>query len=332
MRILILTPTPPGSNRGNQITADRWKALLEDSGHQVAIDMKFDPIHKPDCLITLHAKHSWPNIQSCRAILPDCPIVLCLTGTDLHIDFQPGTKNHHSNETRENHEAVLKSLALSDAIVGLEPIGLSKIPRQFQDRCYVILQSALPFLPKPPKHPKRFTITVLGHLRSVKDPFRTAKAVRLLPSRSNIFVEQMGEALSEQMCRLAEQEANSNDRYHWLGNLPHHLAMKHLAASQLMVLSSFHEGAPSVLSEAIVNRIPIVASKIDATIGLLGSDYPGFFEAGDTRSLANQIATAEKDPGYLDTLNEWTEPLLPKLTPAFEKASWQNLLEEITGT
>lgn len=329
MRILIVAPAPTGSNRGNRITADRWRSLLEEAGHQVTVDMTFDPANKIDCLIALHARFSYPSIQYCREMHPTCPIVVCLTGTDLHIDFQPEQKNSQSKEARDNYEAVFKSLETSDAIVGLEPIGLNKLPKQFQNKCHVILQSACPFLPKPSKHPDRFLVSILGHLRPIKDPFRTAKAVRLLPEPSTIFVEQMGEALNDQMRCLAEQEAASNARYTWLGNLPHQKAMKRLASSNLMVLSSFHEGAPSVISEAIVNRIPIIASRIDATIGLLGSDYPGFFEAGHTESLAERLSKAENDASYLAALNQWTEPLLTHFTPRREKEAWQELLAQL---
>ena len=176
MRILIVAPAPTGSNRGNRITADRWKSLLQALGHQVAVEMQFDPADKIDCLIALHARHSYPTVRECRDTHPACPIVVCLTGTDLHVDFQPDQQNSRLPESRENYKAVSKSLEMANAIVGLEPRGLSKLPVPLRNKSHVILQSASPFLPEQPKPVNRFLISVLGHLRPIKDPLRTAIA------------------------------------------------------------------------------------------------------------------------------------------------------------
>ena len=66
----------------------------------------------------------------------------------------------------------------------------------------------------------RFTVCVLGHLRPVKDPFRTALAARLLPAESRIRVVHVGAALSEEMAELARAEAAENPRYRYVGELP----------------------------------------------------------------------------------------------------------------
>lgn len=330
MRILIVAPAPTGSNRGNRITADRWKLLLQALGHQVAVKMQFDPADKADCLIALHARHSYQTVRDYRETHSACPIVVCLTGTDLHVDFQPDQQNSRLAESRENYTAVSKSLEIANAIVGLEPRGLSKLPVSLRDKSHIILQSASPFLPEQPKPVNRFLISVLGHLRPIKDPLRTAIAARSLPQQSTIFVEHMGAALDDSMRCLAEREMVSNGRYTWLGNLPHPEAMQRLASSHLMVLSSFHEGAPSVISEAIANRIPIIASRIDATIGLLGASYPGFFEAGNTDELAKLLSAAENDPAFLEELNQWTEPLIAHFKPNQEKEAWRRLLDQLS--
>ena len=54
---------------------------------------------------------------------------------------------------------------------------------------------------------------MLGHLRPVKDPFRTAMAVRQLPPSSRIQVVHVGGALTDDMKTEADAEESTNPRY-----------------------------------------------------------------------------------------------------------------------
>jgi hypothetical protein len=55
-----------------------------------------------------------------------------------------------------------------------------------------------------------------------------------------------------------------------------------------MVLSSLSEGA-NVVSETVVAGVPILASRMDGNVGLLGADYPGYFPVGDTKTSARLL-------------------------------------------
>ena len=59
-----------------------------------------------------------------------------------------------------------------------------------------------------------------------------------------------------------------------------------------MVISSLSEGGANVISEAAVAGVPVLASRIDGNVGLLGADYPGYFPVGDTEALARLLRTA----------------------------------------
>jgi hypothetical protein len=43
----------------------------------------------------------------------------------------------------------------------------------------------------------------------------------------------------------------------------------------------------------------ILASRIDGNVGILGEDYPGYFDVGDTKQLAQLLTRAETCPKYL---------------------------------
>ena len=65
MRLLIVTPAPKGSRKGNRITADRWLRLLRELGHRVAIADEFRD-QPCDVLIGLHARKSAASIWRFR--------------------------------------------------------------------------------------------------------------------------------------------------------------------------------------------------------------------------------------------------------------------------
>lgn len=318
MRILIVTPAERGSKKGNRITAERWARMLRRLGHSAKIATELSSA-SPEFLIALHAAHSAASVRKFRERFPGRPIVVALTGTDLH---------RQSGPTRET----IRSLKAADRIVLLEPAGGRKLDKRTRDKSVVIYQSATPIKRPPPPLKRCFEVSVLGHLRKVKDPFRTAKAVRLLPADSRIKVAHFGAALSASMKRQAEQETTSNPRYRWHGLVTHGVAMRRLARSCLTVLSSFHEGGPSVLSEAIVNDVPILSSKIDAAIGMLGADHPGFFECGDEVALAKLLQRAETDSKFYRRLLLAGKKKKPRFAPRRELACLRDLLKELIMT
>jgi glycosyltransferase involved in cell wall biosynthesis len=67
-----------------------------------------------------------------------------------------------------------------------------------------------------------------------------------------------------------------------------------------MVLSSLSEGGANVMSEAVAARVPVLATRIDGSIGLLGRDYPAYFPVGDTEALARLLNRIETDAAFLE--------------------------------
>jgi glycosyltransferase involved in cell wall biosynthesis len=176
-----------------------------------------------------------------------------------------------------------------------------------------------------------FKVCVLGHLRPVKDPFRTALASRLLPPMSGVRVLHVGAALSPDMAKQARAEATCNPRYRWLGDLPRWRALRILAGSRLLVLTSRLEGGANVVSEAIAVGVPVLASRIAGSVGLLGSGYPGYFSFGDTHALAELLTRAETDATFYTKLKSWCRRLRPLVRPARERQSWRRLLRELAA-
>jgi putative glycosyltransferase (TIGR04348 family) len=315
MRICLVTPAPSGSVKGNRVTAERWAGLLQELGHgiEIVIDYWYEPC---DLLIALHALKSYPSIRRFRDERPSDPLVVGLTGTDLYHDI------HTSPEAVE-------SLALATRLVLLQPLGSTELPANVHGKERVIYQSVpAPEVREAPRNGV-FEVCVMGHLRPVKDPFRTAMAARLLPTASQVQVLHLGGALSEEYAELARTEADRNPRYHWLGELPRDEALGVLSRCRLLSLTSELEGGANVISEAVVAGVPVISSHIAGSIGLLGEDYPGYFPIADTQALANLLWRAETDAGFYNTLRECCAQLRSLFDPAREKRSWEDLLKEL---
>ena len=315
MKISLITPAPAHSRKGNRVTALRWARILRELGHRVSISERYEGGHR-DLMVALHARRSFASVDRFRREHPDRPLVLAMTGTDLYRDI------HIDAQARE-------SLALADRLIVLQPMGIAELPEPFRAKARVIYQSVERTGGPVVKAKERFNVCVLGHLRPVKDPFRTAEAARLLPAASRIRVLHVGGALSEDMAERARGEAAENPRYRWLGELPRWRAGRVLARSHLLSLTSEMEGGANVISEALAAGVPIIASRISGTIGLLGPDYPGYFPVGDTCALAELLFRAETDSRFYEELSDWCARLASLVDPARERHAWKALLEEL---
>jgi len=321
MKIQIVTPALKGSTSGNWVTAERWARILKNLGQRVSIVQKYDG-RSPDMLIALHARRSYSSIARFRRNHPEHSIVLALTGTDVYRDIHRNPRAHGS-------------LALADKLIVLQPGALSKLSAGERKKAQVIYQSIDSF-PRAKKSransgQDHFEICVIGHLRPVKDPFRAALAARGLPKSSRIRITQVGAALSQHMERRALREMQLNQKYRWLGKLSRAGALRALAHSRLLVISSRIEGGANVLSEAIVAGVPVLASRIDGNVGILGNNYPGLFRSGDTEALCRLIWRAEQDAKFLNQLKQRINQLAPLFDPACEQRAWARLLREVAA-
>jgi len=96
-----------------------------------------------------------------------------------------------------------------------------------------------------------------------------------------------------------------------------------------MVLSSRLEGGANVVSEAVVSGVPVVASRIPGSVGLLGPDYPGYFPVGATRALAAVLRRMECAPAFYARLARACRRRAHLFAPAAERQAWASLLREV---
>ena len=315
MKIFLACPAPPRSRKGNRVTAVRWARLLRDLGCRVVIGQQFAG-RRWDVLIALHARRSHDAVRRYRQLHPAGPLVVTLTGTDLYRDIRTSKRAQ-------------RSLEMADRLIVLQPRGLDELPARLRAKGRVVIQSAEPTRPRPPRSGRTFDVCVLGHLRHEKDPFRAALALRRLPADSRLRLTHAGRALSEGMERRAKALMLREPRYRWLGEVSAGRARRLLARSRLLVLSSRLEGGANVISEALADGVPVLASRIPGSVGLLGAGYPGYFPVGDTQALARLLARAEADADFLAGLAKWCGALAPRVRPERERAALASILREL---
>lgn len=316
MKITLITPTA-SARGGNWTTASRWARLLRQLGHRVAVRASLDG-EPCDLLIALHARKSHDAVADFRQRHPDRPIVVVLTGTDVNHDLEP-------------QGAPMPAMTWADRLVVLHSRALDQLDAASRAKARVIEQSAVATRATVAKTRRWFDVCVVGHLRPVKDPFRTAAASRLLPAASRIRVVHAGAALDDGMARHARREMAENPRYAWLGMRAPWQVRRLLARSHVMVLSSLSEGGANVVSEAVVTGLPVLASRIPGSVGLLGDDHPGYFDVGDTARLAKLMVRCETEPVFLARLARRSRGLAPRFRPERERAAWKAMLSEIAA-
>jgi len=312
--IEIVTPAPAGSLHGNRITALRWQGFLKKLSHQVRVSNHWTG-KNTDLLIALHASRSHTSIVQFRKLYPNRPIILIMTGTDLYRDMP-------------SHPEVVKSMEMSDAIVILQSAALAMIPKHLQTKTHVIYQSTKPVKRKALLK-KSFLISVIGHLRSEKDPFCTTKSLKYLGPESKIKVIHMGKAMSPEMKSLAKAYNKELKNYQWLDELSHSETLQQLSRSHLMVISSLMEGGAHVVTEAIAIGVPVIASDIPGNRGLLGDDYPGYYPVGDEKALAKILQKTELDAAFYESLEKHIHKRRQYVQPGFELNSIKAILDRL---
>ena len=315
MKIILITPALPHSRAGNRATAIRWKNILCELGYRVEVVTKFTN-KSYDAMVALHSWRSAESIQNFHAKYPEKLLIVALTGTDLYKFIKTHPK------------PTLHSIKVADALITLHELAHMAIPKRYRDKISVIYQSAKPIQKTEKKKKRNFNVCVIGHLREEKDPLRAAYAVRNLPESSRIRVKQFGKAHTQEWAIRARHEMSKNPRYIWHGEVPHWQIRKNYSNADIMVLSSKMEGGANVISEACVAGLPVIASDIAGSIGLLGKNYPGYYTVGNTRELRKLLLKVEKDKVFIKNLQKACSAKAKLFTYKNELNSWKKLLND----
>lgn len=272
-----------------------------------------------DVLIALHARRSAASVAAWAQAHPTRPLLLALTGTDLYRDVA-----HDADAQR--------SLALATRLLVLQERAPLAVPEQWRDKVRVVFQSCSRRQPLP-KTAQRLRVVVVGHLRAEKAPQTVWAAARLLAPHEGIVIDHLGAALDAHLGHEATATQAACPHYRWLGGQPHEAARRRIQRAHLLLHPSRMEGGAHVVMEAVQSGTPVLASKVDGNVGMLGEVYGGYFAPDDAEALVALLRRCRQEQisgeaGLWDALQRQGAQRAHLFEPEAERAALRQWLAQ----
>ncbi len=310
-RVLITCPGQSLAHNGNWQTAHRWARLLRPA-FQVSILERWQG-EPADVLLALHARRSAASILDWARVRGDQGLALVLTGTDLYRDISTDTQ-------------AAAALQAAGQLVVLQACGVEVLPEQFRRKAQVIYQST-PVRRAGAKTNRHLRAVMVGHLRDEKDPMTYWRAAARLARRADILLDHVGAALEPGLGLAAQKAVRELPAYRWLGGLTHAQSRARIARAHVLVHPSKMEGGAHVIMEAVQSGTPVLASRVNGNVGMLGGDYAGYFELGDDAALADLLMRCRDDAVFLPLLARQCQARAVLFEPERERESLQKLVK-----
>ena len=318
-QIVIVTPALADANNGNWQTAKRWQQFLAPlyPTRLVKAWPDDDATTADVAMIALHAQRSADSVAAWHAAHGPAKLAVVLTGTDLYRDIQIDF-------------SAQRSLQLAGMLVVLQELGAAALPASVRDKARVIFQSTRSRQPVA-KPADRLRAVMVGHLRAEKSPDTLFAAARLLASHPGILIDHIGVALDPALGDAAQATMAEVHNYRWLGGLTHQDTRNRIQRAHVLVHCSRMEGGAHVVMEAVASGTPVLASRIDGNVGMLGADYAGYFPPGDAAALAKLLLRCDESrrsqdgASLLQTLSRQCALRAPLFEPAAERAAVRRL-------
>ncbi len=314
--ITIVTPALASANNGNWQTAARWARMLRGPYRLRIVTTWQAGDAPPALLIALHARRSAPSIAAFAAAHPERPLVVALTGTDLYRDIAVDA-------------AARRSLQLATRLIVLNPLGARQLPPRLRAKTTVVVQSAP--LRVAVRKARQFTIAVVGHLRDEKNPQLVWRVIDDWPAEVPLRVVHAGRALDPALGRQAQRLAQHDARYAWLGDQPRGRLRRRVAAAHVLLHPSTMEGGALAVIEAVTAHTPVIGSRIDGNVGLLGAGYPGWFAPDDADAARALLLRAATQPRFLSRLAHLCDRRADFFAPAREQRDLRRVIARCLG-
>ena len=301
--VAIYLPYRLEETAGNSVTALRLRQQLVAAGFSVVITAADDTVLPARCLVALNAFKSAAEIGKFSG-----RVVALLTGTDINND-------RIRDESWEGYQAMQRA----DRLVVLQEEAFGQIPSSFHEKSVVIRPSVN--LPDG-----------LSHRGSGRSTLRVILAARFRPEKGAEVVldacRQLADSPSDTTCvkldwfgATAEAQAPG---FQWRGPVSQTVLWNEMADADLFLNASHEEGGANAVCEAMALGMPILASRIGGNLGLLGTQYSGYFEPGNASDLAEKLRSP--------ALHEWGKQVLERrklFTYEQESQAWVDLIRGV---
>ena len=318
--VLIASPALADANNGNWQTARRWAQLLAGR-YRTHIVRQWQPGEHPQAvaLLALHARRTADTVARWAEAHAGRGLAVVLTGTDLYRDI-------HEDASAQ------RSLALAQQLVVLHQEGPRALPEVCRGKARVIFQSTSTRRTLH-KSGRQLRAVMVGHLREEKSPQTLFEAARLLRGQPDIRIDHIGGAIDPALGAAAQQLMAEGPAYRWLGALDREATRRRIQRAHVLVHTSRMEGGAHVIMEAVCSGTPVLASRIDGNVGMLGAAYGGYFPVGDAAALAALLRRCREgmgeQEGMISALQAQCRLRAPLFAPAAEREALLLLLQDL---
>ncbi len=289
---------------------------------------------RPDLI---HSHHLWLLSARVRRLCPDLPVVTSCHGTDLR-QFQ---------NCAHLRPLLVDACRKIDAVLALSEIQKSEIAQLYDiapGRIHVVGAGydAGRFHPAPKPAPKPVRVLYAGKLCRAKGVVHLLRALGRI-AEPNWRLELVGGGSGPEKEEVLAQARDLGERVVVTGLIDQAALAERMRRAHIFVLSSFYEGLPLVLLEALASGCRLVATALPgvqelfagvqdpavrqvALPAMAGIDRPaetgkGDFEARMAEALREQMNAALRAP----------DPDLTPFRPLLERFTWEGVHRSVAA-
>lgn len=289
---------------------------------------------RPDLI---HSHHLWLLSARVRRLCPDLPVVTSCHGTDLR-QFQ---------NCAHLRPLLVDACRRIDAVLALSEIQKSEIAQLYDiapGRIHVVGAGydAGRFHPAPKPAPKPVRVLYAGKLCRAKGVVHLLRALGRI-AEPDWRLELVGGGSGPEKEEVLAQARDLGERVVVTGLIDQAALAERMRRAHIFVLSSFYEGLPLVLLEALASGCRLVATALPGVQELFaglqdpavrqvalpemaGIDRPaetgkGDFEARMAEALIDQMGAALRDP----------DPDLTSFRPLLDRFTWEGVHRSVAA-
>lgn len=154
------------------------------------------------------------------------------------------------------------------------------------------------YRPKPPRQPGPLRLLTVGRLHPIKGYEMLLRACSQLSNEGVGWeLDMVGDGPRMTRLRELSRSLGIEDRVTFSGAVGQDRIGEHFDRADVMVVSSFMEGVPVVLMEAMSKRLAVIATKVGGVPELVRDGIDGLLVSpGSVESLAEAIRSLASDP------------------------------------
>jgi L-malate glycosyltransferase len=287
MRIALVTPSQLPFSCGNSLLAERLRRGLTGLGHEVSLfsiysDRAQDAaMFKPDIVHSLHAIKPAPWLADLFAQIT-APWVITLTGTDYNSPEEYGAEQAMLVRQFTNAQAVVvfheearrqvaERFVQAAEKLFVIPQGID-VPERAIDRAAVRRRYGV-----APEETLFFMAAGIRPVKNIGFSLDIFTAVRERFSTARLLLA--GPVIDAAEAERIFEKGRSAPGFSYIGEISSAAAREVMAASDIYLNVSLHEGMSGAILEAMAEGLPVLASDAPGNRALVRHGVTGFLES-----------------------------------------------------